>query len=54
MTVDKFFGEMALIVDITVWGKSGENFALAKNRQEFIIEGQFRRNTRSVDRQAPV
>jgi single-strand DNA-binding protein len=32
-------------VDVTVWGKSGENFAsLAKKGQEIIIEGQLRRN----------
>jgi single-strand DNA-binding protein len=37
--------QVATFVDVTVWEKSGENFAsLAKKGQEIIIEGQLRRN----------
>ena len=37
--------QVTTFVDVTVWGKSGENFAsLAKKGQEIIIEGQLRRN----------
>src|SRR5580693_695580 len=37
--------QITTFVDVTVWGKSGENFAsLAKKGQEIIIEGQLRRN----------
>jgi single-strand DNA-binding protein len=37
--------QVTTFVDVTVWGKSGENFAsLAKKGQEVIIEGQLRRN----------
>ena len=37
--------QITTFVDVTVWGKSGENFAsLAKKGQEVIIEGQLRRN----------
>src|SRR3977135_50951 len=34
--------QITTFVDVTVWGKSAENFAsLAKRGQEVIIEGQF-------------
>ena len=37
--------QVTTFVDVTVWGKSGENFAsLARKGQEIIIEGQLRRN----------
>jgi single-strand DNA-binding protein len=37
--------QVTTFVDVTVWGKSGGNFAsLAKKGQEIIIEGQLRRN----------
>jgi single-strand DNA-binding protein len=37
--------QVTTFVDVTVWGKSGENFAsLAKKGQEVVIEGQLRRN----------
>jgi single-strand DNA-binding protein len=37
--------QVTTFVDVTVWGKSAENFgALAKKGQEVIIEGQLRRN----------
>jgi len=37
--------QVTTFADVTVWGKSGENFAsLAKKGQEIIIEGQLRRN----------
>jgi len=37
--------QITTFVDVTVWGKSAENFAsLAKKGQEVIIEGQLRRN----------
>ena len=37
--------QVTTFVGVTVWGKSGENFAsLAKKGQEIIIEGQLRRN----------
>jgi single-strand DNA-binding protein len=37
--------QVTTFVDVTVWGKSGENFAaLAKKGQEIIIEAQLRRN----------
>src|SRR6516162_3652182 len=37
--------EVTTFVDVTVWGKSGENFAaLAKKGQEIIIEAQLRRS----------
>ena len=37
--------QVTTFVDVTVWGKSGENFAsLVKKGQEIIIEGQLRRN----------
>src|ERR1700736_3962427 len=37
--------QVTTFVDVTVWGKSGENFAfLAKKGQEIIIEGQLRRS----------
>ena len=37
--------QVTTFVDVTVWGKSSENFAsLAKKGQEIIIEGQLRRN----------
>jgi len=37
--------QVTTFVDVTVWGKSGENFAsLAKKGQEIIIEGQLRNN----------
>jgi single-strand DNA-binding protein len=37
--------QVTTFVDVTVWGKSGENFAsLAKKGQEIIIDGQIRRN----------
>jgi single-strand DNA-binding protein len=40
--------QLTTFVDVTVWGKSGENFAsLAKKGQEVIIEGQLRRNWES-------
>jgi single-strand DNA-binding protein len=34
--------QVTTFVDVTVWGKSGENFASLG--QEIIIEGQLRRN----------
>jgi single-strand DNA-binding protein len=37
--------QVTTFVDVTVWGKSAENFAsLAKRGQEILIEGQLRRN----------
>ena len=37
--------QVTTFVDVTVWGKSGENFvSLVKKGQEIIIEGQLRRN----------
>jgi single-strand DNA-binding protein len=37
--------QVTTLVDVTVWGTSGENFAsLVKKGQEIIIEGQLRRN----------
>jgi single-strand DNA-binding protein len=37
--------QVTTFVDVTVWGKSGQNFAsIAKKGQEIIIEGQLRRN----------
>jgi single-strand DNA-binding protein len=37
--------QITTFVEVTVWGRSGENFAfLAKKGQEVIIEGQLRRN----------
>src|SRR5258707_12924034 len=37
--------QVTTFVDVTVWGKSGENFAaLAKKGQEIIFEAQLRRN----------
>jgi len=37
--------QVTTFVDVTVWGKSGENFAaLAKKGWEIIIEAQLRRN----------
>jgi single-strand DNA-binding protein len=37
--------QITTFIDVTVWGKSAENFAsLAKKGQEVIIEGQLRRN----------
>ena len=37
--------QVTTFVDVTAWGKSGENLAsLAKKGQEIIIEGQLRRN----------
>ena len=37
--------QVTTFVDVTVWGKSGENLAsLAKKGQAVIIEGQLRRN----------
>jgi single-strand DNA-binding protein len=37
--------QVTTFVDVTLWGKSGQNFAsLAKKGQEVIIEGQLRRN----------
>jgi single-strand DNA-binding protein len=37
--------QVTTFVDVTVWGKSGENFAaLAKKGQEIIVEAQLRRN----------
>jgi single-strand DNA-binding protein len=37
--------QVTTFVDVTVWGKSAENFgSLAKKGQEVIIEGQLRRN----------
>jgi single-strand DNA-binding protein len=42
--------QVTTFVDVTVWGKSGENFAfLAKRGQEVIIEGQLRRNDRESE-----
>src|SRR5271165_5873105 len=35
--------QVTTFVDVTVWGKSGENFASLAS-QEIIIEGQLRRN----------
>src|SRR5438093_1582759 len=37
--------QVTTFVDVTVWGKSGENFAaLAKKGQEIIIEAELRRD----------
>ena len=37
--------QVTTFADVTVWGKSGENFAaLAKKGQEIIVEAQLRRN----------
>jgi single-strand DNA-binding protein len=37
--------QVTTFVDVTVWGKSGENFSsMAKKGQEIIIEGLLRRN----------
>jgi single-strand DNA-binding protein len=37
--------QVTTFVDVTVWGKSAENFgSLAQKGQEVIIEGQLRRN----------
>src|SRR5258708_20457067 len=37
--------QITTFVDVTVWGKSAENFpSLAKKGQEVIIKGQLRRN----------
>ena len=37
--------QVTTFVDVTVWGKSAENFSsMAKKGQEVIIEGQLRRN----------
>ena len=37
--------QVTTFVDVTVWGKSGENFSkLTKKGQEIVVEGQLRRN----------
>jgi single-strand DNA-binding protein len=37
--------QVTTFVDVTVWGKSAENFSsMAKKGQDVIIEGQLRRN----------
>jgi single-strand DNA-binding protein len=37
--------QVTTFVDVTVWGKSGENFSsMVKKGQEVIIEGLLRRN----------
>jgi len=43
--------QVTTFVDVTVWGKSGENFAaLAKKGQEIIVEAQLRRNDSRIRR----
>jgi single stranded DNA-binding protein len=43
--------QITTFVDVTVWGKSGENFAaLAKKGQEIIIEAQLRRSDSRIRR----
>jgi single-strand DNA-binding protein len=37
--------EVTTFVDVTVWGKSAENFSkLAKKGHQIVLEGQLRRN----------
>src|SRR3984893_2563611 len=37
--------QVTTFVDVTVWGKSAENFSsMAKKGQDVVIEGQLRRN----------
>jgi single stranded DNA-binding protein len=43
--------QVTTFVDVTVWGKSGENFAaLAKKGQEIIFEAQLRRSDSRIRR----
>jgi single stranded DNA-binding protein len=43
--------QVTTFVDVTVWGKSGENFAaLTKKGQEIIVEAQPRRNDSGIRR----
>ena len=43
--------QVTTFVDVTVWGKSGENFAAsAKKGQEIIVEAQLRRNDSRIRR----